>query len=303
MRATPAREATPESVAQAPEGGASARGALPNLIVIGAQKCGTSALHFYLGLHPEISMSETKELNFFIRRRNWRLGVDWYRQQFDPHSPVRGETSPNYTAHPLFRGVPNRMHSVVPDAKLVYLVRDPLERIAAHWVHNYANGRISRGLGEMSMRHRRTYIARSRYHRQLRRFLRHYPIERVLVLEQRDLRDHRAATLRTVFEFAGVDPGFTHPDFRREQHKTERKTRATRLGANLAVRRARARRHLLPDQAWALASERWPLGRRIDPPDVREALPEKQLRKLRMDAERFRELTGCEFGHWSIWDL
>lgn len=303
MSTTPATERIPEAFAGRPEGNGSAGGALPNLIVIGAQKCGTSALHFYLGLHPEISMSETKELNFFIRRRNWRRGLEWYRRQFDPRSPVRGETSPNYTAHPLFRGVPNRMHSVLPDANLIYLVRDPLERIAAHWVHNYANGRVDKRLEEMTMRYRRTYIARSRYHRQLRRFLRRYPLERVLVLEQEDLRDRRSETMRTVFEFAGVDPGFTHPDFRREQHRTERKARATRLGRSLAARRARARRHLLPDEAWALASERWPLGRRIDPPDVREALPDEVLWKLREDAECFRELTGRELAHWSIWDL
>ena len=118
-----------------------ATGALPNLIVIGAQKCGTSGLHYYLGLHPEISISNPKELNFFIAERNWPRGLDWYRAQFDATAPVRVEASPNYTAYPQHKGVPERMAEVVPDARLIYIVRDPIERIAAHWVHNYSKGR------------------------------------------------------------------------------------------------------------------------------------------------------------------
>jgi hypothetical protein len=297
----PVESAAVRGATEARDDGA-ARGALPNLIVIGAQKCGTSALHFYLGLHPEISMSEPKELNFFIKKRNWDLGLDWYRQHFDPRAAVRGESSPNYTAYPSLGGVARRMHAVVPEAKLIYLVRDPLERIAAHWVHNYAKGRIDHPLGEQELRKRKNYVSRSRYHFQLRRYVRRYSLDRILVLDQDDLRHRRAETLRGVFEFAEVDPGFSHPSFRREQNRTQRKVRATRLGERLGDRRSRSGRHLLSDRAWAVLSSNWPLGRRIDTPDVREALPEKVLTRLREDAERFRELTGREFAHWTIWD-
>src|SRR4051794_25988719 len=65
---------------------------LPNLLVIGAAKCGTTSLHEYLALHPDIAMSAKKELNFFTRD-DWRDAVDWYDAQF-PEAPVRGESSP-----------------------------------------------------------------------------------------------------------------------------------------------------------------------------------------------------------------
>jgi hypothetical protein len=276
-------------------------GALPNLIVIGAQKCGTSVLHYYLGLHPEISMSQTKELNYFIQERNWPQGVDWYRAHFDPEATVRGEASPNYSADPVFAGVPKRMHSVVPEARLIYLVRDPLERIAAHWVHNVAKGRVKGDLRETLLNPKTSYIARSRYHMQLQRFLRFYPLERLLVLEQNDLRDRRAETLRSVFEFAGVDAEFSHARFRHERHKTGRKTQPTRLGTRLEERRARAQRHMVPPEAWALAREYWPLGRRIGRPDVRGALPNDVIATLREDAMELRRLTDRGFEHWSIW--
>ncbi len=93
--------------ASAPRGGAN--GALPNLIVIGGLKCGTTSLHHYLNLHPEIGMSRPKELNFFVEELNWELGADWYRGHFPADVAVRGETSPHYTNRPRFEGVAERM--------------------------------------------------------------------------------------------------------------------------------------------------------------------------------------------------
>ncbi len=122
-------------------GASSGDSTLPNLIIIGAQKCGTSGLHYYLGLHPEVSMSTPKELNYFIAERNWGRGPEWYARHFDPTARCRGESSPNYTAFPQHMGVPERMAGVIPDAKLIYIVRDPLDRIAAHYVHNFAKRR------------------------------------------------------------------------------------------------------------------------------------------------------------------
>ena len=113
----------------------SQKGTLPNLIIIGAQKCGTTSLHYYLNLHPQILMSREKELNFFITERNWSKGVDWYRSQFVEKAEIYGESSPNYTDYIRFGGVPERMYSVVPDARLIYILRDPIERIVSHYVH------------------------------------------------------------------------------------------------------------------------------------------------------------------------
>ena len=282
-------------------GAHSKRGALPNLVVIGAQKCGTSGLHYYLSFHPEISMSSPKELNFFIEERAWPRGADWYRGHFDARARVRGESSPNYTAYPQHVGVPERMRSLIPEARLIYIVRDPLERIAAHWVHNYAKRR-EKGDLRATLTHRNTsYVVRTQYHMQLQQFLRFYPREQLLVLEQGDLRRERAATLTRVFEFLGVDAGFTHPRFERERHQTSGKTRATRLAVRLErASRTRAGR-LLPKNFWLSLDERLPMRRPIDRPDVAGSLHPEVLRVLREDAERLRELTGRGFDDWSIW--
>jgi Sulfotransferase domain len=288
--------------AAADANGTGRRGALPNLVVIGAQKCGTSGLHYHLGLHPEISMSKPKELNFFIEERNWPRGAEWYRRHFDPDARVRGESSPNYTAYPHHLGVPERMHSLIPDAKLIYVVRDPLLRIGSHWVHNYAKRREKGDLAT-TLRHPNTsYLVRSQYHMQLQQFLRYFEQDQILVCQQSDFRRERADSLRRIFQFLEVDPDFTHPSFERERHATARKTRATRLAARLERVSKSRRGRLLPPKVWFALDERLPLRRPIERPDVREALDDEALRVLREDAERLRELVGRDFAGWSIFE-
>jgi hypothetical protein len=292
----------PDAAAQ-PRGAArSGTGALPNLIVIGAQKCGTSGLHYYLSLHPEISVSQPKELNFFIAERNWPRGVDWYRGHFDPNAKVRSEASPNYTAYPQHLEVPERMHSVVPEAKLLYMVRDPLDRIAAHWVHNYAKRREKGDLRTTLMHPNTSYLTRSHYYAQLQRFLRLYPRDRVLVIEQEELRSQRLDTLQRVFEFAGVDAGFSDPGFATQRHRTSRKRRGTPL-TRVLDRVDRRRGTVSARRFRALAGAVFPFGRTIKVPDVKAALPAETLRSLRDDAERLRDLTGLDLSGWSIWDV
>jgi hypothetical protein len=302
MDASTSTKPLDQAIPGAGDGAGSGRGALPNLVVIGAQKCGTSGLHYQLSLHPEIWMSRPKELNFFIEERNWSRGQDWYRHYFDARAKVRGESSPNYTAYPQHLGVPERMRSVVPDAKLVYVVRDPLERIAAHWVHNYAKRREKGDLAATLTHANASYVVRSQYHMQLQQFLAHYPFGQILVIEQEELRSAPLETLRQVFEFTGVDPGFTHPHFGAQRHETSRKTRASRLAVRLERLSSTRPGRVLPKNLWLAIDEK--LGRRrpIERPDVRAAVGPGVLQVLREDAERLRELTGRHFASSSIWD-
>jgi len=276
---------------------------LPNLIILGAQKCGTSGLHYYLGLHPEVSMSSPKELNFFIAERNWSRGLEWYSRHFDSSARCRGEASPNYTAFPQHMGVPERMSEVVPDARLIYIVRDPLDRIAAHYVHNFAKRREKGALRETLLHPNTSYVARSKYFTQLQRFIEHYDRERILVIENSDLRDRRAATLRRVFEFAGVDAGFEHPKFEQVRHSTSRKKRATKMGMRVQrMSRSRSGRRI-PRRAWLALDVALPLSKPISRPstdELREALGGQVLEVLHEDAERLREFTGRDLASWSV---
>jgi hypothetical protein len=191
-------------------------GGLPNLIVIGGLKCGTTSLHHYLTLHPEIAMSRPKELNFFVAELNWELGRNWYASHFDPAARVRGETSPHYTNRPRFEGVAERMRSIVPEARIVYMVRDPLDRMLSHYLHNLGGGYDDRPLAEALADDRSAYWQRSRYAYQLEPYLEAYGPDQIAVVAREELLRERAATMRLVYAFAGVDPAFSSPEFERE---------------------------------------------------------------------------------------
>jgi Sulfotransferase domain len=276
------------------------KGALPNLVVIGAQKCGTTSLHYYLGRHPEISMSGTKELDFFVSWGSWTKGLDWYAAQFDATARVRGESSPSYTDYPRNEGVAERMHSVLPEAKLVYLVRDPVERIVSHYLHDYSAGHLEQPIEDvLGGPEGARYTTRSRYFLQLEQYLRYFPLERILVVAQEELLADRAPTLRRVFEFLGVDASFEDPRFERIMHPTSHRRRKSRLLSSLERVALRAG---IPKSLTFQAQRRlpYPFARRLERPQPNGPIRENLIRELEDDVNRLRELTGQEFREWCV---
>ncbi|HXE80083.1 MAG TPA: sulfotransferase [Vicinamibacterales bacterium] len=276
------------------------RSRLPNLVVIGAQKCGTTSLHYYLSAHPQISMSSDKELDFFIEELNWRRGLEWYASHFNPAAAVRGESSPNYTALHLFPGVAGRMQRVIPDARLIFVVRDPVDRLVSHWVHSYAKGNESRLMHEVLEDDR--YLSRSRYAMQLRPFLDAFPRERILILEMDDLKHHRHETMRAVYEFLGVDPTFRSLLFWRELHRSSAKRRKTALGLRISNSRVGAWVDSLPAR-WRSDVQKllyWPFSRPIDRPVLSPDDRRRLADRLAPDVEEFRAMTGRSFSRWTL---
>jgi hypothetical protein len=203
---------------------------LPTYIIIGAMKCGTTSLHRYLSAHPQISTSVKKELNFFKTEIDFAKGVQWYASQFDSTYSVRGEGSPNYTKWHIFPGVPQRMYSVVPDCKLIYIARNPIERAISHYLHNWSAGIESRPISEAFQRfENNNYILTGNYLFQLERFIEYYRQDQILVLLSEDLRDERQATLSRVFQFLGVDDAFVCQDFQQVHHRTSARRREISL--------------------------------------------------------------------------
>src|SRR2546423_5079540 len=96
---------------------------LPNFLLIGAMRSGSTTLHASLSTHPEVFMAQPKELHFFVEERNWERGVYWYARRFaaGATAKARGEASVTYTQHPQLAGVARRAASVVPRARLIYL--------------------------------------------------------------------------------------------------------------------------------------------------------------------------------------
>lgn len=198
---------------------------LPNFIIIGTMKAGTTSLHSYLDSHPDIRMSESKELDFFVEEKNWGQGLDWYKSQFKASSnTIYGESSPNYTKSHAFPGVPKRIFEVLPDVKLIYLLRDPIERIVSHhshqWIDQNETQPINCAFDNLTDNH---YVETSRYGQQLQEFLNHFPGDQILTLSSQKLQSDRTPTLQTIFKFLGVDIDHHSDSWEENKHQTSHK--------------------------------------------------------------------------------
>jgi hypothetical protein len=276
-------------------------GALPTAVVIGGAKCGTSALHYYLDLHPEVSASHPKELNFFIEEQNWPRGVGWYRSHFRPEATVRVESSTGYTA-PWFEGVAERMASVVPDAKLIFLVRDPIDRMISHYLHYRLAGTELRPLSEALADYESRYVVRSRYHAQLEPFLERFPAGNLYVAAQEDLLHERRETMGGVYRFLGVDDSFWSPKMERLRNVTAGKGRGFGLAERLRRLPGSGLAYRLPEEVkWLVERRLYSAGAREPPtPQLEEGLRTELVEHLADDVANLRRVAGRDFPRWSM---
>jgi hypothetical protein len=215
------------------------RRCLPDYVVIGVQRGGTTSLHNYLSAHPQILTGfPKKELHFFDL--NYGRGQGFYRMSFPTREEKRrleerwnrrilmGESSPYYIFHPA---VPKRMSLLVPRVRVIVLLRNPVDRAISHYFHSARKGYETLEMEEafareeerldgeaerlmsddryVSFAHRHlSYLSRGRYAEQLARWFEYFDREQVLVLQSERLFDQTEDILARVFEFLGCEP---HP--------------------------------------------------------------------------------------------
>jgi hypothetical protein len=200
--------------------------ALPGAVILGAQKCGTSSLHNYLTQHSAVIAPLRKEVHYFDL--NYRRGEAWYRAHFgrEGEPGLNLDSSPYYLFHPA---VPRRMHELLPDARLIVLLRDPARRAYSHYWHERDKGRedlsfeaavdaeperlrqaeerLASGELARSREHQlHSYLARGRYAEQLERWFALYPRERMHILRFEDFAQDPLAGLNGTLAFLGLPP-------------------------------------------------------------------------------------------------
>ncbi len=209
---------------------------LPDLLIVGGQRCGTSSLYKYLGSHPLVVPSLRKEVSFFSR--HYGKGEAWYRAHFASWwhrswvrhrhgcDPITFEATPAYLFHPL---AASRAASLVPEARILAVLRNPVERAHSHYNHCVRRGweplsfedalsaeqeRLM-GVAERLATHpdsysneylRYSYMARGFYAEQLERWMALFPRDRLLVLKSEDLFHDPVSTYHRVLEFLGLPP-------------------------------------------------------------------------------------------------
>ncbi|CAN5864990.1 hypothetical protein BH24ACT3_BH24ACT3_07520 [soil metagenome] len=273
---------------------------LPTFAVIGAQRAGTTALYSWLRAHPDVFIPEVKELNFFFREGHWDRGVPWYRSLFEGAGAARhrGDVSPSYSMFPLASGSPELMRRVVPEVKLIYLVRHPIERMRAAYALMTSIGQETRPI-DQALRRDSLYVSTSQYAMQLEQFLERFDREQILVVRSEDLRERRGPTLGRILSFLDLGSDWRPDDLATEHNPTAAKRRPRRRAVRaLGVAHRLGMRAV---SAEGLADHWWtsrPLTEAeltIDP-DLGAVLQQW----LRPDLLRLRALLGEDFDTWGL---
>jgi hypothetical protein len=285
---------------------------LPTFFIIGATKAGTTSLTRYLDLHPDVHMASVKEPHFFVQPGD---GLPWiedriasprkYESLFCSKASARGEASASYSHYPARRGVPERIREMVPEAQFIYLVRDPVDRVVSHYLHQVAHAgerrSLERAIGDID-RTDNVDMCASRYASQLTRYRNVFSRERILVVDHADLKHRRRATMARIFCFLGVDPHASALELDQEFNVTKTYRAYSHRYAKL---RHRVPIHGLPPAVQAgvrSAAERverlvWPP---LERPEVSDVFRVRLSDVFREEVIRLRDLTGKRFETWTI---
>lgn len=258
----------------------------------------------YLDVHPEIAVSTEKEMRFFQDPdcRNW---VGAYQTHFPVGTRYRAEATPAYAATPCFPGVVDRMAEMVPGARILYLVRDPIDRIVAEYVEQVqwrsAGGTLEDRLSAATDPSN-YLVAASRYATQLRDYQRRFAAEQIMVLDLADLSADVVGVMAGVFEFLELErPTMSPTDFGLFNTRDDKRVFPDWM---MRLRRGPIIRamHKLPDRPRQFVSDvAW---RRLRTPVERPELSEHSRRLLHEvlapEVADLRVLTGHQFATWSL---
>lgn len=267
--------------------------------LIGAMKAGTSSIYKHLAAHPCIYAAPRKEPRFFANPDPTENDVAAYAALFADRTSETWafEASTAYTKYPMIPGVADRIHKALPDARFIYVIRDPVERICSAYLHNRAEGRERRSLDEALSDSAQEYLNVSRYHLQISQYLRVFPRDRLLVLVFEEFIADVDATLAEIARFLDLETGFS-PVGRASRYNETSKKRAPMPILQPVFRLLNYRGLPWRIRHWASR----PLTRRLPskPHILNERLRRQILRELEGDLAQLRELLGRDLSCWNI---
>lgn len=295
--------------------GRAGAGRLPDFLIIGAAKSGTSTLTDYFRLHPRLWVSRIKEPEFFALDRVYERGFDWYRGLFDGASPNQlcCEASTAYTRWPQFPDAAGRIAQALPNAKLIYLMRHPVERAYSHYVHRVTKevypGQPVRWTFDEHVKTDPMCLDGSRYMDQIEQYLRYFPKERFLFLFTEELNRNPKALLGKIWRFLEVeeiDIGDEPLVSNETSSQREGKIRAHTTGPLRAIPGLYRVARMLPqswrDRLYALLQGS-PYGkwqrRRHTPPKLSPQSRKRLIEEFREPNERLGKFLGVDLSHWS----
>ena len=201
---------------------------LPDFVIIGAMKSATTSLYRWLAEQPEVFLAWPKETDFFTREDRWARGPEWYASLFAPaaNGQVLGEASVSYSSPDRSGVAAPRMAATIPQARLICVLRHPIERIRSQYRHEVQRGRERRPMLEALREPGNTYVGHSRYFSCLVPYMESFPRDQICVVRFDDLVEGTQTAWQAVISHLGL-PHRAPPDG--VYNATEGKAQHTRM--------------------------------------------------------------------------
>lgn len=195
---------------------------LPNFLVIGAMKSGTTSLRYTLSCHPEVYMVYPEEPRFFYNDENYSKGLAWYSSFFKDVEGKKaiGEGSGFYAWKARNYETVKRIFQTLPEVKIIYMVRHPIERIASHWSWEIASGKPL-GTIENAIKENRQFLDMSMYWEQISVYRHYFKDQQIKVLFLEDLQSNPEKFYKECFNFLEVDSHFEIGEYMTPKNQTE----------------------------------------------------------------------------------
>jgi len=207
---------------------------LPNFIVIGAAKCGTTSVCDLLGKHPDVFMCEPKEPCFFSHMDENERTREWYESLFQQagSEPAVGEGSTAYTHPDVIERTAAAIKALIPDCRLIYMVRHPLKRLESDWRMRRHEGWTPAAIGD-AVTEQPSLMTHGFYWQNLGVYRRNFPDEQILVVFLEDFVRDPNGELQRCLQHIGVDPDFTVEDAARPRNSAADFRKDGRIAARL----------------------------------------------------------------------
>jgi hypothetical protein len=274
---------------------------LPDFIIVGTCKSGSTSLHQNLRKHPDI-YTPSNEVHYFYSRESghYKNGLEWYKQHFEDAQDAQtiGEKTPMYAHVPE---VPPRMNELLPGSQLVWIFRDPVQRAHSHYwfaasrgreTHSFQQAIEKRLEGEREQGVERAYLRAGLYARHVERYLEWFGADSMFFCTLRGLKKTPSELFGRLFSFLGVDPDYA----KRMEFRRRKVTSHTPYSPWL--------RHFVLSQFGGQSLARkieYKLNSRIRPgyPDMSARLERDIHAFYAPSNQRLQEMTGLEIAHWT----
>lgn len=261
-------------------------------VVIGAMKSGTTSIYSYFKHHRDITLTRNKECDFFKDEQLYQKGHEWYESLFDKPASRYIDVSPNYSKRHIFPGVAEKLADYAPQAKIIYIMHNPVDRMISHYMHNQSAGRVHCSFNSLlKKKKRRNYILSSCYAWQLEEYEAHFSKDQIFPILFEEFIADPGNTMNRIYQYLGLVEIDGNVDYTNVEHQGSHKSRPSFIDTNFSNAKINTRlKKVLPG--------RFSKRRRIVRPHLSKRKRRQLMQLFKEDIQQLEQKYNLDCSVW-----